>query len=84
MIWLGIGLGFGQTDISTVRVGQIDKKGYDLRRGKTGIERFGETPPGVWKAIQEYLAETPRPQGELLFVTKNGKPGGCTRSDGVL
>ena len=84
MIWLGIGLGFGQTDISTVRVGQIDKKGYDLRRGKTGIERFGETPPGVWKAIQEYLAETPRPQGELLFVTKNGKPVVHTRSDGVL
>lgn len=84
MIWLGIGLGFGQTDISTVRVDQIDKTGYDLRRGKTGIERFGETPPGVWKAIQEYLAETPRPKGELLFVTKNGKPVVHTRSDGVL
>ena len=84
MIWMGIGLGFGQTDISTVRVDQIDKKGYDLRRGKTGIERFGETPPGVWKAIQEYLAETPRPEGELMFVTKNGKPVVHTRSDGVL
>ena len=84
MIWLGIGLGFGQTDISTVRVDQIDKKGYDLRRGKTGIERFGETPPGVWRAIQEYLAETPRPDGELMFVTKNGKPVVHTRSDGVL
>lgn len=84
MIWMGIGLGFGQTDISTVRVEQIDEQSYDLRRGKTGIERFGETPPGVWKAIQDYLAETPRAEGELLFVTKNGKPVVHTRSDGVL
>ena len=84
MIWMGIGLGFGQSDISNVRVGQIDVKGYDLRRRKTGIERFGETPPGVWKAIENYLAETPRPDGELLFVTKNGKPVVHTRSDGVL
>ncbi|MCA9176051.1 MAG: site-specific integrase, partial [Planctomycetales bacterium] len=82
--WMGIGLGFGQSDISNVRVGQIDEKGYDLRRRKTGIERFGETPPGVWEAIEEYLADTPRPDGELLFVTKNGKPVVHTRSDGVL
>ncbi len=83
MIWLGIGLGLGQTDIANLRVGQIDKKGYDLRRGKTGIDRYGDTPPGVWSAIQAYLAETPRPEGQLMFVTKNGKPVVHTRSDGV-
>lgn len=84
MIWMGIGLGFGQSDLSNIRVGQIDKKSYDLRRGKTGIERYGETPPGVWKAITEYLGETERPKGELLFVTSNGKPLVHTRSDSVF
>ena len=47
MIWLGIGLGFGQTDLAEVRVGQIDEESYDLRRGKTGIERYGKTPNGL-------------------------------------
>ncbi len=83
MIWLGIGLGLGQTDIADLRVGQIDKKGYDIRRSKTGVDRYGDTPPGVWRAIEEYLAETPRPTGDLMFVTKNGKPVVHTRSDGV-
>jgi len=84
MIWLGIGLGLGQTDIANLRVGQIDEEAYDLWRGMTGIDRFGDTPPGVWKAIEHYLAETPRPTGELMFVTQNGKPVVHTRSDGVL
>jgi integrase len=74
IIWVGIGLGFGQGDISAIRVGQIDKEGYDLRRGKTQIERYGETPPMVWKALSKYLKETPRPDGELLFVTRRGSP----------
>ncbi|MEM9110213.1 MAG: hypothetical protein AAGC72_09325 [Planctomycetota bacterium] len=43
MIWMGIGLGFGQSDLAAVQVGQIDDKGYDLRRGKTGVERYGDT-----------------------------------------
>jgi integrase len=74
MVWMGIGLGFGQLDIAQVRVGQIDERSYDLRRSKTGIERFGETPPMVWNAIQAYLAKTRRPLGELLFVTRKGLP----------
>ena len=55
MVWMAIGCGFGQRDLAAVRVGQIDKKSYDLRRGKTGIERYGETPPMVWKVVQAYL-----------------------------
>lgn len=47
MVWMAIGCGFGQRDLASVRVGQIDKKSYDLRRGKTGIERYGDTPPLV-------------------------------------
>ncbi|REJ68854.1 MAG: site-specific integrase [Planctomycetota bacterium] len=74
MVWMGIGLGFGQSDISQTCVGQINKKTYDLRRGKTNVERYGETPPMVWKAIQDYLKDTPRPRGELLFVTRRGHP----------
>lgn len=74
IIWLGIGLGFGQADISAIHVGQIDKQGYDLRRGKTQIERYGETPPMVWNAITKYLKETSRSEGELLFITRRGQP----------
>lgn len=74
MVWMAIGLGFGQSDLSAVRVGQVDANSYDLRRGKTGLERFGETPPGVWAAIREYLKEYPRKEGELLFTTRTGEP----------
>ena len=74
LVWMGIGLGFGQGDISVTLVGQIDAQGYDLRRGKTGIERYGETAPMVWRAISDYLAEEPRPDGELLFVTERARP----------
>lgn len=45
MVWMAIGLGFGQQDLANVRAGQIDQESYDLRRSKTGIERFGITPP---------------------------------------
>ena len=84
LIWMGVGLGFGQSDLANVRVGQIDKKSYDLRRGKTGIERYGETPPRIWAAIEEYLEETPRLKGELLFVTEFGHPIVHTKSDSIF
>jgi integrase len=73
IVWMGIGLGFGQGDLAAVRIGQLDAKTYDLRRGKTGLERYGETPPGVWKAITNYLKDHPRENGELLFATSNGE-----------
>lgn len=74
MIWMAIGLGFGQQDLANVRVGQIDRKSYDLRRSKTGIERFGTTPPLVWAHIEAYLSTTSRKPGDLLFVTRLGYP----------
>lgn len=74
MIWLAIGCGFGQRDLSVVRVGQFDRKNYDLRRGKTGIERFGLTPPLVWKSITAYLETTKRKNGDLLFLTRKSMP----------
>jgi integrase len=74
MIWMGIGLGFGPSDLAAVRVGQIDKSTYDLRRGKTGIERFGDTPLLVWSFLRKYMKTSKRKAGELLFVTRTGKP----------
>jgi hypothetical protein len=53
MVWLAIGCGFGQRDLAAIKVGQLDRKRYDLRRGKTGIDRYGETPPMVWNAVNK-------------------------------
>lgn len=84
IIWMGIGLGFGQSDLSAVKVGDIDRQGYDLRRGKTGIDRYCETPPGVWRAIQAYTKADPRPKDGPLFVTRKGQPLVHTSSDSIL
>lgn len=72
MVWMAIGLGFGQQDLASVRVGQIDQRSYDLRRSKTGIERFGTTPPLVWAHIAAYLKAVSRKPGDLMFVTRRG------------
>jgi integrase len=84
MIWMAIGCGFGQRDLAEVRVGQFDEIGYDLRRGKTGIERYGETPKIVWQALQEYLAEVERPSDGLLFLTRKGMPLVHGHTDSVV
>ena len=84
MVWMAIGCGFGQRDLAEVRVGQFDKDGYDLRRGKTGIERWGETPKMVWQALEAYLRETERPDGGLLFVTRKGMPLVHGRTDSIV
>jgi integrase len=74
MVWLAIGCGFGQRDLAAINVGQLDRQRYDLRRGKTGIDRYGETPPMVWNVVNAYLKTSPRQNGELLFVTRKGQP----------
>jgi len=84
LIWMAIGLGLGQRDLAVVQVGQIDEEGYDLRRGKTGIERYGETPPMVWRCIQTYLKAYPREAGSLQFTTRKGMPLVHGRSDSVV
>ncbi|TWT44386.1 site-specific tyrosine recombinase XerC [Phycisphaerae bacterium RAS1] len=83
MVWMAIGLGFGQSDLAEVRAGQIDEESYDLRRGKTGIERYGSTPPLVWKLISEYLKLDPRPAGEPLFISRRGQPLTHGKGDSV-
>ena len=44
------------------------------RRGKSGVEPYGDTPPMVWKAIEDYLQTVARDDGELMFVTVKGMP----------
>jgi integrase len=74
MIWLGIGLGLGARDLAAIRVGQIAPDAYDLRRGKTGVERYGETPRLVWLYVSRFQEKRRRGDGEPLFVTRNGLP----------
>jgi len=74
MIWTAIGLGFGPSDLSALRVGQIDEIGYDLRRGKTGIQRYGSTPRLVWTYIGRYTDEAERTQGDRIFQSQSGLP----------
>ncbi|MEO1129749.1 MAG: site-specific integrase [Planctomycetota bacterium] len=84
IIWTAIGLGFGQKDLAALRVGQIDAETYDLRRGKTGIERYGETPPRVWATLSAYVTEAGREPGSLMFITRTGQPLVHGRNDAVL
>lgn len=83
MVWMAIGCGFGQRDLAAVRVGQVDKTSYDLRRGKTGVERYGETPTMVWKVVQAYLRDTKRSEGERMFITAKGMPVVHEHADSV-
>jgi integrase len=83
MVWMAIGCGFGQRDLAAVRVGQLDKQGYDLRRGKTGIARFGETPAMVWQAIAAYLKTVEKSSGDLMFTTRKSMPLVHDKTDSV-
>ena len=83
MIWMAIGMGFGQSDLAEVRAGQIDGEAYDLRRGKTGIARYGDTPKLVWTLLQKYLDTNPCAHGERLFITRTGHPLTHGRGDSV-
>lgn len=73
-IWMGMGLGFGQDDLAHARPVYFDAKSYDMRRGKTRIERYGIMRPRVWSLLQAYLKASPRERDDLLFVTANGQP----------
>lgn len=83
MVWMAVGLGFGQRDIAATRVGHIDHEGYDMRRGKTGIERYGETPPKVWSLISQYLATASLNDGDLMFRTRLGDPVADAKNDSI-
>jgi len=73
-IWMGLGLGFGNDDLAHVRPIYFDSNSYDMRRGKTGLPRYGLMRPMVWLHFQGYLKKYPRKENELLFVTCKGNP----------
>ncbi len=73
-IWMGLGLGFGNDDLARARSIHFDKDSYDMSRGKTGFQRYGEMRPMVWAWLQAYLKENPREEDEPLFVTRTGEP----------
>lgn len=83
MVWMAIGLGFGQSDLSKATPQHFDKDDYDMRRGKTGIDRYGKMPPLVWGAIQKYLAVRPRKKDDRLFVTEDNRPLVHDKTDSV-
>lgn len=76
MIWMGVGLGFGQSDLAAVRIRHIDAESYDMRRGKTGVDRYGVTPPLVWAMVSSYLRSSKGSLSPdaLLFTTNQGRP----------
>ncbi len=84
LVWIAIGCGFGQRDLAAIRVCQFDESNYDLRRGKTGIERYGETPKLVWSSITAYLKTVDREPNDLLFKRRNGKPLVHNKSDAIV
>jgi hypothetical protein len=73
-IWVAIGCAFGQDDLARCRPLHFDAESYDLRRGKTGIERYGTMRPMVWAHLQRFLVENPRQPDDLLFASRTGKP----------
>jgi len=73
-IWMGLGLGFGNDDLAHARSIYFDSNSYDMRRGKTGLSRYGLMRPMVWLHFQEYLKKCPRKENEILFVTSKGNP----------
>jgi len=73
----------GQRDHAGGRVGQADKKIYDLRRVKAVSDRYGETPALVWQVITSYLKTVERKPGELMFLTRKSMPLVHEKSDSV-
>jgi hypothetical protein len=73
-IWMGMGLGFGNDDPARARAVHLDKDSYDMRRGKTGIDRYGNMWPIVWAYVTPYLKANPRESDDLLFVTRTSRP----------
>jgi len=73
-IWLGLGCAFGPQDIARCKTIHFDKHAFDLRRGKTGVDRYGPMFPRVWQYLQLYVAEHPIKTSDLLFKTENGNP----------
>lgn len=80
MVLLAINTGFGNTDLSSLPIDALDLSGgwVNFPRPKTGIMRRAKLWPETIAAVNEWLAERPRPRDAehdgLLFITKYGQP----------
>lgn len=84
IVWLGIACGFGQRDIAAIQPSHFNRKSFDLRRGKTGIERYGSTPNIVWSYLSAYLKTVERKPNDLMFLTSRGHPLVHGNSDAIV
>jgi len=73
-IWLALGCAFGPQDIARCKPIHFDKHNFDLRRGKTGVDRYGPMFPRVWAQLKAYLHEHPTKPNDLVFTTSDGHP----------
>ena len=96
---LGLNCGFGNMDIGTLKLCDIDLENGTVShpRGKTGVERHFHLWPDTVQILKIYLAEhrgkpTNKEVAELVFVGKRGNPlcwetidgkGRSKRSDAV-
>ncbi len=78
MILLGINAGYGNNDVSTLRIEDVDFQKAEISRlrPKTGIRRRNPLWPETLDAMQEYLAWRPQGAPETMFITSNGRPWG--------
>ena len=71
-ILLGLNCGYGNSDLSRLRVSDVQGEWLDVPRGKTGEDRKAWLFPESRKLLTHFAAE--RPADELLFLTKDGLP----------
>jgi integrase len=80
MVLLGINCGLGNSDCARLRFGHVDLKAgwLDFPRPKTGEPRRAKLWPETVAAVKAAIDTRPAPSdpehGELLFVTKYGRP----------
>jgi integrase len=80
MILLGINAGFGNADCGTLPIGAVDLEAgwVTFPRPKTGIERRCPLWPQTAEALKTAIADRPAPReaghGDLVFITKYGRP----------
>ena len=72
MILLALNGGMGQSDVATLRVGDVDFAGkvIDYHRQKTGVARVVPLWPETVKAIRPFAKG--KSDGDLIFVTELG------------
>ena len=80
MVWLGINAGFGNADVGSLRIDDIDfKTGWvHLPRSKSGEDRRCRLWPQTLHAVRQAIAARPEPSCEeyadRVFLTVKGNP----------